>query len=257
MADARPELNPFDDTRQCWVCFGTDSENPIQSLQWVAPCRCRGSTRWVHQECIQHWVEQKQKGELSTPVHCPQCQTAYIIDFPRMGLLLIIVNRIDNVITKASPIGLATLVGMALYWNSFSYGILTVYTILGRQETSVLFEKLDPIATVVGLPLIPFALIVLNAIPLVEKLIRFYFNTLGPRMKKIALLRYFAPKRPVTIPSRADINSLPALARTMCGALAFPYIATLVGHFIFKSVKSNWKKAAFVSSFTTCYQYIV
>ena len=254
MADARPELNRFaDGSRQCWVCFGTDAETPVQSRQWVTPCRCKGSTQWVHQECIRRWVEQKQRGQLTLPVHCPQCQTAYIIHFPRMGPLLLIMDNLDKLVMRVSPIGMATLIGMTLYWNSFSYGIFTVYTILGKQETAELFDRLDPIATVVGLPLIPVALIFVNAIPLVEKAIKFYFNILGPRMKNVPFLSYFAPSYPLNPPAAVDTNSnsLPVLARTICGALAFPYMATLVGYLVFKSVKPNWKRAFFVS-FVLC-----
>lgn len=33
------------DARTCWVCFATDEDDT--SAQWVQPCNCRGTTKWV------------------------------------------------------------------------------------------------------------------------------------------------------------------------------------------------------------------
>lgn len=69
--------------RSCWVCFGTDEDD--RDAAWVRPCRCRGTTRWVHQNCLQRWIDEKQKGNSTTKVTCPQCNTEYIIIFPKLG----------------------------------------------------------------------------------------------------------------------------------------------------------------------------
>jgi E3 ubiquitin-protein ligase MARCH5 len=42
------------DERYCWVCFATDDDDIL--AQWVIPCKCRGTTKWVHQSCLQRWV---------------------------------------------------------------------------------------------------------------------------------------------------------------------------------------------------------
>lgn len=46
--------------KHCWVCFATDEDD--YSACWVSPCRCRGTAKWVHQECLQRWVDEKQQG---------------------------------------------------------------------------------------------------------------------------------------------------------------------------------------------------
>lgn len=46
--------------KHCWVCFATDEDD--FSACWVSPCRCRGTAKWVHQECLQRWVDEKQQG---------------------------------------------------------------------------------------------------------------------------------------------------------------------------------------------------
>lgn len=39
----------------------------------------------VHQACLQRWVDEKQKGNRTGKVSCPQCNTEYIIILPQMG----------------------------------------------------------------------------------------------------------------------------------------------------------------------------
>lgn len=31
--------------RYCWVCFATDEDD--ENAEWVQPCNCRGTTKWV------------------------------------------------------------------------------------------------------------------------------------------------------------------------------------------------------------------
>ena len=69
--------------RSCWVCFATDEDD--HSALWVQPCRCRGTAKWVHQTCLQRWVDEKQKGNSTVKVACPQCNTEYLIFFPKLG----------------------------------------------------------------------------------------------------------------------------------------------------------------------------
>lgn len=33
--------------KHCWVCFGTEDDEFEAGRDWVSPCKCRGSTRWV------------------------------------------------------------------------------------------------------------------------------------------------------------------------------------------------------------------
>lgn len=44
----------------CWICY--DSGGDL-----VAPCKCTGSIRYVHRECIETWLQQ------SHTTHCPNC----------------------------------------------------------------------------------------------------------------------------------------------------------------------------------------
>lgn len=65
------------------MCFATDEDD--RTAEWVRPCRCRGSTKWVHQTCLQRWVDEKQRGNSTARVACPQCNAEYLIVFPNLG----------------------------------------------------------------------------------------------------------------------------------------------------------------------------
>lgn len=40
---------------------------------------------YVHQNCIQMWIDEKQKYSSGAKVSCPQCKTEYILLFPPFG----------------------------------------------------------------------------------------------------------------------------------------------------------------------------
>jgi E3 ubiquitin-protein ligase MARCH5 len=47
-------------SKHCWICCLTD-EHEDSSVIWLAPCRCRGIAKWVHQECLQRWIDEQQQ----------------------------------------------------------------------------------------------------------------------------------------------------------------------------------------------------
>lgn len=109
--------------RSCWICFASDEENRLAA--WVQPCKCRGSTKWVHQSCLYRWVDEKQKGNALRTVSCQQCQTEYIIVFPQMGKIANILEAFDNLIKRVSPFLAAGIFVGSLYWTAVTYGAIT------------------------------------------------------------------------------------------------------------------------------------
>lgn len=113
-----------DESRYCWVCFATDEDDELAA--WVQPCKCSGTTKWVHQSCLQRWVDEKQKGNAFKRVNCPQCQTEYIIVFPEMGTFVSILEGVDTIIKRLSPFLAAGVIVGSLYWTAVTYGAVTV-----------------------------------------------------------------------------------------------------------------------------------
>ncbi|OBS73044.1 hypothetical protein A6R68_12388, partial [Neotoma lepida] len=108
----------------CWVCFATDEDD--RTAEWVRPCRCRGSTKWVHQACLQRWVDEKQRGNSTARVACPQCNAEYLIVFPKLGPVVYVLDLADRLISKACPFAAAGIMVGSIYWTAVTYGAVTV-----------------------------------------------------------------------------------------------------------------------------------
>eukprot|EP00742_Colponemidia_sp_Colp-10_P022735 GILJ01026927.1.p1 GENE.GILJ01026927.1~~GILJ01026927.1.p1 ORF type:complete len:210 (-),score=4.65 GILJ01026927.1:26-655(-) len=48
---------------RCWICLDEETED------LVSPCQCRGSIKWVHQQCVIGWMRESQK------LTCSLCQS--------------------------------------------------------------------------------------------------------------------------------------------------------------------------------------
>ncbi|CAG9760882.1 unnamed protein product [Ceutorhynchus assimilis] len=229
--------------RYCWVCFASDEED--QEAAWVQPCKCRGTTKWVHQACLQRWFDEKQKMGTRIKVSCPQCKTEYIVVYPNMGVMVYLLDKVDDIIYKWCPFMAAGVVVGGVYWCGVTYGAITVMQVLGRTEGLALLEKTDPILLIIVLPAIPLVLILGKVIRWEDILLGF----IRKNITKIPLIRSFPSFRPnvANNPNR-DYYDFPIIAgpfsatRILCGALLLPTVAAFFGKLFFKSVKSDFHK---------------
>ena len=77
----------------CYMCYeNTDTpENPL-----VAPCECRGDTRYLHVKCLQKWYSASIGNQFSQVIRttgngapaCKICGTAYKTAFKRLGTFI-------------------------------------------------------------------------------------------------------------------------------------------------------------------------
>ena len=242
-------------SRRCWVCFATEEDEP--AAEWVRPCHCRGTTKWVHQVCLQRWIDEKQAGSSTAKVFCPQCGAQYIIVFPPLGFLLQAVEDMDKFINKVCPFAAAGVLVGSLYWSSVTYGAVTVMQVLGHKEGLEVMEKADPLFLLVGLPTIPLALILGKMIHWEDHLLRMWRR----HVSKMSALSYFLPRlaSPVTgVPLREPAEPTPlsdpvSATRVLCGALIMPTIATLIGKVGFSFVHSSLHRALLVSRLSLCF----
>ncbi|EDO48805.1 predicted protein [Nematostella vectensis] len=234
--------------RRCWVCFATDEDEP--SVAWVKPCLCRGTTKWVHQSCLQRWIDEKQAGNSAATVSCPQCNTDYIIMFPPLGPLLQAIENMDRIVNKVCPFAAAGIVVGSLYWSAVTYGAVTVMQVLGHKDGLEVMEKADPLFLLVGLPTIPLTLILGKMIRWEDHVLRFWRRHLS----KLSFMSFFLPKLKsdsdvgyMREPAEATPLSDPVSAtRVLCGGLILPTIATLVGKVCFGFVESGLHRALLV-----------
>ncbi|XP_044744089.1 E3 ubiquitin-protein ligase MARCHF5 [Chrysoperla carnea] len=231
------------ESRCCWVCFATEEDDPNQ--QWVQPCNCRGTTKWVHQQCLQRWVDEKQKGGGNSRVVCPQCQTEYLIVFPDMGLLVMIMDTIDSIVYKLCPFMAAGIVVGAIYWTAVTYGAVTVMQVIGHSDGMAIMEQADPLILLVGLPAIPIALVVGKMVRWEDTVLALIRNYLV----HVPLVKYLLPFQIDISPNEAirsedipPISDPISATRILCGALLLPSIAVLFGRVFFESVRSNFHR---------------
>ncbi|XP_027041579.1 E3 ubiquitin-protein ligase MARCH5-like isoform X2 [Pocillopora damicornis] len=231
------------DIRRCWVCFATEEDEPLS--QWVRPCRCRGTTKWVHQICLQRWIDEKQAGSSTTKVSCPQCNAEYVIVFPPLGPLLQSVEFLDKLIHKFCPIAAAGVIVGSLYWSAVTYGAVTVMQVLGHKEGLEVMEKADPLFLFVGLPTIPLALILGKMVRWEDHVLRLWrrhfskMSFLGHILPSLAACDY-ASRTPAEPTPLSDPVSL---TRLLCGALILPTISTLIGKVCYGFVPSSLHRA--------------
>ncbi|CAL8107609.1 unnamed protein product [Orchesella dallaii] len=239
-----PVVDHYDENkRYCWVCFATDEDD--ETAKWVKPCRCRGTTKWVHQACIKRWIDEKQKGNTAAKVACPQCNTEYYILYPRQGLLVIIMDSVDALISRVCPFVAAGIVVGSIYWTAVTYGAISTMQILGHKEGLSLMEQADPLVLLVGLPTIPVMLILGKMIRWEDQVLRFIRKHSG----KLPLFRHILPSSCTPSMIERVSQDLPPLSdpvsatRILCGALLLPTVATVLGKCLFENVRSNFRRA--------------
>ncbi|XP_061886844.1 E3 ubiquitin-protein ligase MARCHF5 [Entelurus aequoreus] len=214
--------------KNCWVCFATESDD--HSAEWVSPCRCKGCTKWIHQSCLQRWLDEKQKGSDGGlgGICCPQCGTQYCVIFPKISALVYFLQQVDRALSRASPVAaFGILVGTA-YWSAVTYGAVTVMQVVGHKKGLNMMERADPLFLLMGLPTIPVILVLGKMIRwedfLVRLWLRFFYQRHG--------VRGYTPP----VPATGDHLSV---SRTLCGALVLPWISSLLGRLLFRRATSS------------------
>uniref|UniRef100_A0A0D9XTY9 RING-CH-type domain-containing protein n=1 Tax=Leersia perrieri TaxID=77586 RepID=A0A0D9XTY9_9ORYZ len=55
---------------QCRICLETDGRD------FIAPCKCKGTSKYVHRDCLDHWRAVKEGFAFS---HCTTCKAPYYL----------------------------------------------------------------------------------------------------------------------------------------------------------------------------------
>mmetsp|Transcript_67538 Transcript_67538/g.162141 ORF Transcript_67538/g.162141 Transcript_67538/m.162141 type:complete len:364 (-) Transcript_67538:36-1127(-) len=71
-----------EERRCCRICLSVEGEDDGLG-RLIAPCRCRGTSEFVHQECLRDWIRRQDAAEAQ---RCPVCrayyQTALTLRYP-------------------------------------------------------------------------------------------------------------------------------------------------------------------------------
>lgn len=234
-------------SKQCWVCFSTP-EDDEDVYEWISPCRCCGGTKWVHQVCLQLWIDEKQKMSSSVPVTCPQCQYAYRIFYPSSNPLLFLYDHIERSITFFSPLILAGLTATTLYWSSFTYGVVSITLAMGREQGLEYLKSPESTLAVICMPMVPWAILALKIARPEIIFLKFWFRYLRPliaRMLKVFSIPMSSRRRHF---QSADVQPLSFISRCFVGMALLPIVSSGLGHLLFRNViQSGTKRALLVS----------
>ncbi|XP_035691919.1 E3 ubiquitin-protein ligase MARCHF5-like [Branchiostoma floridae] len=222
----------------CWVCFATVEDEP--TAKWLRPCHCRGTSKWVHEACLQRWIDEKQKGNSTTKVRCPQCEAEYIIVFPSCSPLVKILEGVDSWLLSISPYCAGIGFCISVYWCSWTFGFLTVVQVMGLQEGTQTIDKADPLVAMIMLPTIPYMLILARMIPWDQYLLRVWRR----HGNKLPFIKH-APAAYAREPAEGGdgADTVKSGLRLFLGAMALPTMATICGKLFFRSVRPNWQRA--------------
>ncbi|XP_077353130.1 E3 ubiquitin-protein ligase MARCHF5-like isoform X2 [Festucalex cinctus] len=213
--------------RHCWVCFASESDD--RGAQWLSPCRCKGCTKWIHQSCLQRWLDEKQRGSGGVAVSCPQCDTQYRLVFPKMGALVYFLQQVDRALSRVSPLAaFGVLVGTA-YWSAVTYGAVAVLQVVGHKKGLTVMQRADPRFLLMALPTIPVILVLGKMVRWEDFLVRLWIRHSDRRQH--------AESEDPPPPPAAERHV--SVSRTLCGALVLPWISSLLGRLLFPRVASN------------------
>ncbi|XP_011562644.3 E3 ubiquitin-protein ligase MARCHF5 [Plutella xylostella] len=235
-----------EDLRSCWVCFATEADDRLAA--WVQPCKCSGTTKWVHQSCLQRWVDEKQRGNITRKVLCPQCKAQYIVVFPTMGAFVALLDTLEEITHKVCPFIAGGVLLGSIYWIAITYGAVTVMQVVGHREGLEMMESADPLVLLVLLPTIPVTLItgkMYNWEDAVLLCLRKYCAKLPALAYVLPFGNVDSDRSPVvsgSTNSPASVTSANAHlspTRIFCSALLLPTISTIIGKIFFRSINNN------------------
>jgi len=227
-----------DEPRTCWVCLASEDDAPKE--EWVRPCGCRGTTKWVHQICLNRWIDEKQKGNSMAKVLCPQCNVAYAFSLPQINNMVRLLDFAEKYISKSCPYIAGGLFVGAGYWSAVTYGAITVMQVMGHKEGLSLMEESDPLLLLLGLPTIPVGLVLAKMTRWEDYILHLYRTYWQP---------YFG-STPVKNLNRVSMHpgsvADPVSAtRVVVGAMMWPTIATIIGQLMFKKQRNNFRRTMF------------
>lgn len=227
-----------EESRTCWVCFASDEDAPNEA--WVRPCGCRGGSKWVHQNCLNRWIDEKQRGDSTAKVECPQCKEEYVFTFPRVNAIVRVVDLFEKLVVKTCPYLAGGIFVGTMYWSAVTYGAITVMQIMGVTEGVAMMEESDSIFLLVGLPTIPAGLVLAKLTRWEDYVLQWWRDYLRPHFFAGSTSASIVPPRVPADPA-AMANPVSS-TRVVVGAMLMPTFATVVGQVAFRRERNNFRR---------------
>ncbi|XP_017006222.2 E3 ubiquitin-protein ligase MARCHF5 [Drosophila takahashii] len=230
------EVDPVEPERCCWICLATDADD---RLAWVNPCACTGTTKWVHESCLFHWIDEKtQEEDELQEVSCPQCETKYMIEYPKLRKFPAALEKMENFISsQLCPFLMAVFFGLSVYWTAIAYGAFSFLQIAGQKLGMSILNPSDPsiILIMFGLPLIPVGLICGRLVPWEDALLQ-WARKCATMVRNRSFVRQNSECESQSYLVNPPLTDPVSQYRIFSGAIVLPTISYIVGQLIFRSV---------------------
>ncbi|KAH8245317.1 hypothetical protein KR032_008546 [Drosophila birchii] len=242
-----------EEERMCWICLMSDEDQVRHD--WLHPCRCRGSNKWVHGACLSRWITEKELLAPDVPVTCTQCRTEYIVVMPPLCRFDALLNRLDKEYERLCPSILMGIMSGTVYFSGVSYGALTLLELSGNEIVLQLLQQ-DPILMMILLPSVPMLLLMGRRIRWDDVLVRWLRrrqrrrvppeqrNALGEPLPGAPLDDDYFEELEQHQDEIEATEHLGGVTPGFCAALSLPSIAGLLGQTLFGGIYETKKLLA-------------
>lgn len=214
-------------SRQCYICLDEEGEEG----NWVSPCKCAGSLKWVHQSCLMRWVREHEAIQPWSPVACPQCRTRLRL-MPEKGVLVTVLEFIDTTVYPAGKYIASWLFGLVAFDVSCTtFGILAQSQVYGLEETLASVSEADMLESLMKLHFTTISLVFINSCSWERYLLRGLQS-----LSRIPGGKWFLPEY---VPLRFRFQEESPLPRVLVSSALLPFFARVVGNLFFSSVDSK------------------
>lgn len=234
---ALQRLPSADINRRCWICYACEEDEDAPVDELVNPCGCKGSTKWVHQICINQWIDEVQSGNATKEIRCPYCRTNFAFEFPTPSFFFRSLSQLDSCYTGFCSTIAAGNLGSMLGFTAVASNATKIFKEQIKHVIDLLKEGNDSpwkqLALGVGMQLVvPTSLIILEQ----------HLSSLEDRL---------ARQLDAEEGSKTDLRQTPpppALDAEMDGvdnihqiiaALLFPTMADSIGNVLYGSFVAN------------------
>lgn len=136
----------------------------------------------------------------------------------------------------------------SIYWCCGSFGFISIIQVMGWEEGNSLIQELDPALLIIGLPVIPIALILAKLIKWEDCILRLWKQRAFQLPRPLSILIESPPAQPRAnceqILRDPGFNEPLGCTRMVCGALLLPSISALIGKIFFSSFSQHqWRRS--------------
>jgi len=241
------KLPSADLNRRCWICYACEEDEDAPDDELVNPCGCKGSTKWVHQLCINQWIDEVQGGNASKEIRCPYCKNLFAYEFPTPPLFYRGLALVDTCYTSLCAMIVEGKIPGMLAFLAIGTGATEIFK---RQLKEILLLlKEQSHATMQQLL---HGMWLQFAVPTSLIIMQQHLSTLEDRIASYLSANDSSTTDLRLIPGAVQETDLDGVAgiHQIVAALIFPTIAESTGNLLYSSLIANNFKRYLAGSFT-------